>query len=338
MNRLIAAALTLATMNVNLESRADDVVATIGGNEKIMAGDLIDDRMVFEYNQQAISLYQMRRGKLDELLMERLFKKEAGNTPVEEFIKKKIESKAKDPSAKEVKDFIAEQVRQKPSDPGQMAELEARVKAFLKQQSMEKEKSKQLEKLKSKYKVATMLAPELKSLPNGNKMLSPAGGALFGKKEAKVAVIEFSDFQCPYCSKAAETVKELKKYFQSKDVVFQFRHFPLSFHPRAEPASIGSVCADRQGKFWKYHDLVFENQQNLSDDDLKKYASKAGVNMKKYEECIKDPAVKELVQSDMREGQNSGVQSTPTFIVNGKPVSGALPFDVFKDIIEGELR
>lgn len=159
-----------------------------------------------------------------------------------------------------------------------------------------------------------------------------------GGKNAKVTIVEFSDFQCPYCSKAVEIIGQIKKKY-GNDVQVAFKNFPLPFHTDAPKAAEAGLCAQAQGGdyFWKLHDAMFAEQDKLKVDDLKAKAKKIGLNTKKFDECLDSGAMAAKVQETMKEGETVGVKSTPTFFVNGQLVSGAQPIEVFSEIIDEEL-
>jgi protein-disulfide isomerase len=156
-----------------------------------------------------------------------------------------------------------------------------------------------------------------------------------GKDSAPVTIVEFSDFQCPFCSRAAETVNEIKKKYGNK-VRVAFKHFPLPMHREAGPTSEMAMCVHEQNpdKFWKFHDLAFKNQDKLDEANLIKFAKDAGVDGKKAEECLKAGKFKQMVSEDMAYGEKIGVRSTPTFFINGQLVAGALPIESFSEIID----
>lgn len=185
---------------------------------------------------------------------------------------------------------------------------------------------------------------EVKRMEDQNKPLSPelqtkiAEGDVpsFGPKDAKVTIVEFSDFQCPYCTRAAEATTELKKKYGDK-VRFVFRQFPLSFHPQAQKAAEASLAAHAQGKFWAYHDILFANQSALSEEDLKKHASKAGLNAGVLEKAVKADTYKEAVARDVALGTEVGVNGTPTMFLNGKRVQNPTSFEAIEPMIKEAL-
>lgn len=167
---------------------------------------------------------------------------------------------------------------------------------------------------------------------------------VLGKKDAKVTIIEFSDFQCPYCKKFNDnTFAQIKKeYVDTGKAKIVFRHFPLSFHVNAEIAGEAAECANRQGKFWDYHDLLFKNGQadgaGLDSASLKKYAEQVGLNTAKFNSCLDNGETAEIVKKDFADGQAAGTTGTPSFYVNGVQVVGALPFASFSASIENALK
>jgi protein-disulfide isomerase len=162
---------------------------------------------------------------------------------------------------------------------------------------------------------------------------------ILGDENAPVTIIEYSDFQCPYCGRLyRNALKDIKEnYVDTGKVKFVFRHFPLSFHEFAQKAAEAAECAGEQGKFWEYHDKLFENQNALKIDDLKKYASELGLDTTQFNDCLDSGKYKERVKSDSSLGQSQGVSGTPASFVNGIKVSGAQPFSAFQQIIEAEL-
>lgn len=165
------------------------------------------------------------------------------------------------------------------------------------------------------------------------------GNAPQTNKDAPVTIVEFSDFQCPYCSKAALTVDELKKKYGKKlNVVF--KQYPLPFHSQAKIAANAALCAAEQKPelFWKMHDKLFGDQAKLNRNDLDETARKLGVKDGDFKKCMDAKKYFAQIDKDIDQGKELGVKSTPTFFVNGKLVSGAQPVEVFSEIIDEELK
>ena len=158
-----------------------------------------------------------------------------------------------------------------------------------------------------------------------------------GGKEPKITLIEFSEFQCPYCGRAKATMDELKKLYKD-DIQISFRHYPLPFHNNAMPAAIAAVAANQQGKFWEMYDKLFAHQQALGAAELEKYATEIGLDMAKFKAAIADPKTKAVVEADMKLANNFGVGGTPSFFMNGRAFSGAYPLESFKNAINDEIK
>ncbi|HLC67299.1 MAG TPA: DsbA family protein [archaeon] len=158
-----------------------------------------------------------------------------------------------------------------------------------------------------------------------------------GSDNATVTILEYSDFQCPFCGQAEPTIKQiLDKY--PNDVRVIYKHFPLSqIHPYSEKAAEAAECAADQGKFWEMHDIMFANQNNLYTNSLKQYAKDIGLNTDDFNSCLDSGAMKPRVDNDLRDGGEAGVRGTPAFFVNGRLISGAQPFSVFDGAVKNAL-
>jgi protein-disulfide isomerase len=159
-----------------------------------------------------------------------------------------------------------------------------------------------------------------------------------GPEDAAVTIIEFSDFQCPYCGRFfQQTLPQLMQQYGDR-IRFVYRDFPLDqIHPNARNAAIAAECADDQGRFWEYHDLLFSNQQALGVPDLKRYAEQLGLDADAFAECLDSQKYNEEVSADLRDGIQAGVSGTPTFFINGRRVVGAQPLQTFQTIIDQAL-
>jgi protein-disulfide isomerase len=165
---------------------------------------------------------------------------------------------------------------------------------------------------------------------------------VLGKADAPVTIIEFSDFQCPFCGKFfSETFPDLKKnYIDTGKAKLVYKDFPLSFHPEAEKAAEAASCVREQKQdvgFWKMHDKMFANQETLSVANEKAWARQLGVDGAKFDKCLDDGKYKSAVQEDEAYGQQLGVSGTPTFFINGRELVGAQPYSAFQKIIDEEL-
>lgn len=161
---------------------------------------------------------------------------------------------------------------------------------------------------------------------------------VLGSSKAKVTIVEFSDFQCPFCQRFHPTLKQaLAEY---KDTVrLVYRHFPLdSIHPQARPAAMAAECAAEQGKFWEYHDKLFANQDKLNASYYPQLAGELRLNTTKFNECLSKNKYQSKIDADYQSGIDAGVQGTPHSLVNGVPVSGAVPYEQLKAAIDAALK
>src|SRR3989442_5784065 len=195
---------------------------------------------------------------------------------------------------------------------------------------MQRRRQAFVEELKKTHKTTVALRPPvIEVAPAGR----PERG---GGAKASVTVIEFSDYQCPFCGRAESTVDEVMKQYGNK-VRLVYRDFPLPMHPQARPASEAASCAGAQGKFWEYHAKLFANQTALGEDKLKEYAKDVGLDQAKFDQCLKDKPFKVAIDKDIADGAKVGVSGTPAFFINGRMLSGAQLFDKFKELIDEEL-
>ena len=166
----------------------------------------------------------------------------------------------------------------------------------------------------------------------------PVGGApVLGKPDALVTIVEFSDFQCPFCSRVVPTIKQIEQDYGDK-VRVAFRHNPLPFHQNAEPAALMAAAAAEQGKFWEMHDKLFANQQALDRATYEKHAQDLGLNLAKFKADLDSHKFEAQIKKDSEEGTKVGASGTPTFFINGNKLVGAQPVDAFKKLIDAELK
>lgn len=184
--------------------------------------------------------------------------------------------------------------------------------------------------------------PDKPAAPIDQKLLVKGDSATKGPKNSKVTVVEFGDFQCPACGASHPIVKQITDEYKS-NVTFVFRHFPLPMHKNAVKAALAAEAAGSQNKFFEMHDLLFENQgewgeSNSPDEHFKKYASELKLDIDKFKEDLKNKVGEDKINNDKADGNAAGVNSTPTFFINGQKQAGGLPYDQFKALIEQELQ
>lgn len=159
---------------------------------------------------------------------------------------------------------------------------------------------------------------------------NPSRGA---GENAKITIIDYSEFECPFCARSRGALNELMKRYEG-DIRIIYKNFPLSFHEKAVPAARAAYAANKQGKFWDYHDVLFANQQNLGEDFYIQVANDLGLDITQFNKDRKSDASKDAVDQDTADGATIGVRGTPYFLINGVPLSGAQPVANFEEIIQ----
>lgn len=308
----------------------EGVAAKIGDME-ITNAELVEgiESEIFEAESK---VFDIKFNRLKSIMLQRYMDKDPRKKDLsnDEFLDKYI-AKNVNISEKDIDNFIKEQnIPAEHINP----QVREKIKGYL---GMEKKK----------VAVDTWLAEQTKKTPVEVYIPKPrrptfdvqVGNApVTGGKDAKVTIVEFSDFQCPFCAKGADIVNQIKKKYGNK-VKVAFKNFPLPFHNHAEKAAVAGLCAHEQGgeNFWKMHDEMFAHQDNLDEAGLKNMAKKIGLKADAFEKCLSENKYLDQVKADMEEGKNLKVKSTPTFFVNGQLINGAQPLEVFSNIIDEEL-
>jgi protein-disulfide isomerase len=309
-----------------------EVVATVGSSP-ITLGE-VDDKALEQTAPAGVklsqALYDARRAALDDIIATRLLDAAAKVQGVDRatLIEKEITSKVSSVSDAEIAAWYQANKSRVPQG-APLDQVRQPIRAYMTQERMQGVRDQYLDTLKAKTPVRTMLEPPRQKVASAN---SPAKGA----PNAPVEIIEFSDFQCPFCLRADPTVQQVLKTYGDR-IHFVYRHFPLPNHPNARPAAEAAACANEQGKFWPYHDLLFANPAKLSAADLKQHAVELGLNTSQFNACVDSHKLKAQVDADVRDGEEAGVNGTPAFFINGREISGAQPFDAFKKIIDDAL-
>jgi protein-disulfide isomerase len=273
--------------------------------------------------------YEILEQGLDGMIAEKLLEKEAKarGISIEELQKQEIEAKITQPTdaeAQQVYDANKAQLGE-----ATFEELKPRITAYLVNQRSQERATTYIDELKKKYETKVTLAPPKIEVGDGGRASRGAG------KDAPVTIIAFSDYECPFCKKAEDTVAQVLKAYPN-DVRYVHRDFPLPFHANAGPAAEAARCAGDQGKFWEYHDKVF-HAADLTTPSLQQIATDLQLDRTKFDECLSGGTYKDEVAADMEAGSQVGVSGTPAFFINGRMISGAQPFERFKEIIDAEL-
>lgn len=302
-------------------------VAIVGG-QPILEDELLPF-VEGQLRQLRSQEYQAKRKALDDLINQRLVQakaKERGLTS-EEFLRQEVDDKLANPSDAELEAFYFGQ-RNLAAVP--FEQVKNQLLAALKQQKAEHARQDYIRRLRQAAAVTVMLRP-----PKVQVSYDPA--RVLGSAGAPVTIVEFSDFQCPYSRKATDTLRELMSKYKDQ-VRLAFRDFPLQqIHPRAQRAAEAGRCATEQGKFWAYHDLLFASPEKLSDEDLSQHARTLGLDVTRFDTCLRDGKFRAQVEEDLRAGTQAGVSGTPGFFINGAYLNGSQPLSAFESIIDAEL-
>jgi protein-disulfide isomerase len=172
--------------------------------------------------------------------------------------------------------------------------------------------------------------------PSRRYSVNTQGSPSRGKPDAKLAIVEFSDFQCPFCRRVGPTLEQIEREYGDQ-VRIVFKHLPLAMHPKAPAAHAAAEAAHRQGKFWQMHDLIFSDQAAMSPEKYVEYAKQLGLDVDRFQRDVASAEVKNRIDADAQEAARLGVTGTPAFFVNGRFLSGAQPFPAFKELIDQEL-
>jgi protein-disulfide isomerase len=311
-----------------LASAAEKPIAIVEG-QPIYRSDLAGPAaaQMLQIHQQE---YKIESAALDALINQKVVEAEAKKKglTVEQLYQKEVDSKVPEPSDAEAKGYYLA-VKGQSTLPFTM--VEPQIKRLIKNAEIQQAREKYAEALRAKLNVIVYLQPP--TVETGEN--DPA--RVEGNPKAPITIVEFGDFQCPFCGRVEPTLMALLKKYKGK-VNLAFRDFPLStIHPYAEEAAEAGRCAEAQGKFWPMHDAMYADQSELTEADLIKTATKLGMNEKSFTACLKSNEYASAIQQDVAAGTRAGVTGTPTFFINGRFLSGAVPEEQFEQIIDSEL-
>jgi protein-disulfide isomerase len=311
-----------------------DVVATVGSTSITLAD--VDEKALqqpvtsFGSVRLVQALYEARRAAIDDLVASTLLDQEARARGVDRsaLVEEEIANKVPTVTDDEVAAWYAANQARVQGAP--LDQARAPIRAYLLQERMDEARQRFIETLKAKTTVRVRLEPP-------RQKIAEAGAPTKGTAGAPIELIEFSDFECPFCLRARPTVDQVLKTYGDR-IRFVYRHYPLPGHPHARPAAEAAACAAEQNQFWPYHDRLFANPSKLGTSDLKQTASDLGLDAAKFNECVDARKYKAAVDADVKEANEVGVDGTPAFFINGRMLSGAQPFSAFKRVIDEELQ
>jgi len=312
---------------------ADPVVAQVGGRT-ITLSEVDAKWQEFDAAERARLtqlLYQNRRNMLDLLMGDVLMgeaAKAAGLTP-EAYAERELAKRIQPVSEAEILKFYEENKERAQGRP--LEQLRQPIVDFLQSQRQGQARAQLVDELRGKANnVTVMLDP-----PRVEVAVAP-GDPADGPADAAITIVEFSDYQCPFCARVTPTMAQVMKTYGGK-VRRVFKDFPLPSHPQAPKASEAARCAGDQGKYWELHERLFANQGGLEVPAIKQTASTLGLNQSQFDQCLDSGKYTAQVQADLAQGESLGVNSTPTLYINGRPLIGAQPFEMFKQVIDEEL-
>jgi protein-disulfide isomerase len=313
---------------------SSDVVATVGATSitlaELDAVALKDSTANYGAMRLLHALYEARRAALDEMVATKLLEHDASarGTTVDAIMGEMSAKAGEQPvTDADVSAWYAEHQDRVQGAP--LDAVRAPIKALLAGERFDAARTRYLDTLRVKTPVKIMLEPPRETV-------AEAGRPARGPENAPIEMIEFSDFQCPFCLRAYPTLMKVLDTYGDK-IRFVYRHYPLRNHPQARPAAEAAQCANEQGKFWPYHNRLFGTPGQLTDAELKQAAVSVGADPAVFNACVDSHKYSADVETDIAAGDEVGVSGTPAFFINGRVLSGALPFETFKQLIDEEL-
>ena len=264
------------------------------------------------------------------LMEEKVLDAEAAKRKIskEALVQQEVEGNVKAPTTEEIEKFYEEN---KARIPVSREQAIPQIGPYLMDQRRDAAFAALITRLKKDYGVTSYLEPLRTEIPT-------AGFPTLGPASAPITIVEFSDFECPYCGGLFPTLKEIEKKYADKIRVV-YRQYPLtSLHPHAQKAAEASLCADEQKRFWDFHDSLFGNQQDLTVDSLKRRAVELKLDAPAFNTCLDSGKHAETIKKDIVEGSRAGVSGTPAIFINGRLLSGNQPYTSIAQVIEDELQ
>jgi len=299
------------------------VVAEVSG-DKLTLGDL-EQRQASALLQARYQYYLAERKALDQLIDDHLLQAQARreNITVEQLLEREVTQKIKEPTEDQIEIYYEGLQTDKP-----YADMRAEVVKTIRQIRQNKLRSDYLKSLRSQASIEI-------SLQSPKAEVSLEGVQMRGPKNASVVIVEFADYECPYCQQIHPQLKKLESDFEGK-VAMAYRDFPLPMHPRARKAAEAARCAGAQGKFWDFHDLLFDTKK-IEAAELKEDARTLHLDTAAFDKCLDSGEQAAAIQKDLTQGQHLGLTGTPSFFINGHFFSGAVSYDTLHNYVAQQL-
>ncbi|TGL77379.1 DsbA family protein [Leptospira yasudae] len=247
--------------------------------------------------------------------------------------KELLEPSVPAPSLAEMR-AIYDQYKNSPALKGKsFDQVKTEIENHLISQKKEELRNSLFGQLRNEYNISV----KVKELPPLRDEILTGNNPSIGPEKAKVTIVEFSDFECPFCKRSQDVNVQLRAKYKDQ-IRWVFRDYPLSFHPNAMFAHIAANCASPQGKYWEFFNVLFNNSGNLPKERVLDLARGTGLDMKAFSQCVNDAKIRKEVEEDMAEGEKYGVSGTPAFFINGIMVEGAQPIEAFTKVIDQELK
>ncbi len=315
------------TIVLKLMGDSDTPVAEING--KAITEKELSAKIGSRLARLETQIFEMQRQGINQIIQEQLIEQEAKkqNVSVNDLLKKEVNDKVGDISDKEIDDFYQQNKARMGDKPLDQVKENLKRQLFARKSAVYRQNF--IDRLREGAQVKIFLTrPTVDVTVDDDPMK--------GNKDAKITIIEFTDYQCPFCSRARPTIKQVLDTYGDK-VRYVLRDFALDFHPHAKKAAEAAHCAGDQNKYWEYSDILWANQKALDTADLKKYASQLSLDQAKFDTCLDSGKYTAEVEKDIADGSKAGVTGTPSFFINGQMLTGARPFEQFKEVIDLEL-
>jgi protein-disulfide isomerase len=309
---------------------AGDTLAEVDG--VAITSEEVEKTLASQLSKLEEQIYNLKRQRVEALINEKLLAKEAAKRgiSVPALLDAEVTSKVGLVTEQEIEKFYQENRAQLQ---GEDSNLREQIRSRLQNQKLVGKREEFLKSLRSQAKVVVNLKPP----PVLRAAVSVDGAPSKGSVKAPVTIVEFSDFHCPFCRRVLPTLTQLESRYGEK-IKLVFRDFPIdSLHPGATQAHEAARCANDQGKFWAYHDKLFDAPPKSSPEIFKELAKEVGLNTNDFETCVNSGKYQAAIKEDIAEGNRVGVSGTPAFFINGRQISGAQPLEAFARVIDDEL-